>query len=72
MNMRKNREVFITSDIWFNRPMGDFSSMKNEEYNNMITKKEGNTIYKTRYQFLEDNNLYAIDIFKGDFATEGS
>lgn len=36
MNMRKNREVFITSDIWFNRPMGDFSSMKNEEYNNMI------------------------------------
>lgn len=37
-----------------------------EEYNNMIAKKEGNTIYKTRYQFLKDNNLYAIDIFKGD------
>ena len=34
--MSKNKNIFITSDIWFNRPMGEFSSMTNEEYNNMI------------------------------------
>lgn len=37
-----------------------------EEYNSLIKKKEGNTIYKTRYQFLHENNVYAIDIFKGE------
>jgi len=42
------------------------NTITEEEYNNMIKKKEGNTIYKTRYQFLEDNILYAIDIFKDD------
>lgn len=36
------------------------------EYNNLITKKEGNTINKTRYQFLDGDNLLAIDIFSGD------
>lgn len=34
--MSKNRNIFVTSDVWFNRPMGEFSSMTNEEYNNMI------------------------------------
>ena len=33
--MSKNN-IFVTSDLWFNRPMGEFSSMTNEEYNNMI------------------------------------
>lgn len=38
-----------------------------EEYNNLIQKKEGNTINKTRYQFLDNNNQFlAIDIFSGD------
>lgn len=37
-----------------------------EEYNLLINKKEGNTIYKTRYQFLYENNIYAIDIFEGE------
>ncbi|MBO5478043.1 MAG: adenylate cyclase [Clostridia bacterium] len=37
-----------------------------EEYNNLITKKEGNTIYKTRYQLFDGNNLLAIDIFSND------
>lgn len=37
-----------------------------EEYNSLILKKEGNTIYKTRYQFLYEDNLYAIDIFERD------
>lgn len=34
--MSKNKEVFVTSDLWFNRPMGDFSFMTNDEYNNMV------------------------------------
>ena len=34
--MAKNKDIFVTSDLWFNRPMGDFSSMTNEEYNNMV------------------------------------
>ena len=34
--MGKDRSIFITSYIWFNRPIGDFSHMTNEEYNNMI------------------------------------
>ena len=37
-----------------------------EEYNNLVKKKEGNTIYKTRYQFLDGNYLVAIDIFSGN------
>ena len=37
-----------------------------EEYNSLIKKKEGNTIYKTRYQFLYEDNIYAIDIFEGE------
>lgn len=37
--MCKNRNVFIASDIWFNRPIGDFSFMSNDEYNNMIIEK---------------------------------
>ena len=34
--MSENRNIFVASDLWFNRPMGDYSSMTNEEYNNMI------------------------------------
>jgi len=37
-----------------------------EEYDNLIQKKEGNTIHKTRYQFYADQQLIAIDIFHGD------
>lgn len=38
-----------------------------EEYNNLLTKKEGNTIYKTRYRFKDENNIeMEIDIFSGD------
>lgn len=37
-----------------------------EEYNNLIKKKEGNTIHKTRYQFLDGEYLVAIDIFSGE------
>lgn len=33
--MIKNN-IFVTSDVWFNRPIGEFSSMTNEEYNNMV------------------------------------
>ena len=34
-----------------------------EQYDNLITKKEGNTIHKTRYQFFDDGQVVAIDIF---------
>lgn len=37
-----------------------------EEYNSLIKKQEGNTIYKTRYQFLDGDYLLAVDIFSGE------
>ena len=36
------------------------------QYNNLVIKKEGNTINKTRYQFYSEGQLIAIDIFHGD------
>ena len=35
-----------------------------EEYENLVAKKEGNTVYKTRYQLLDGDYLIAIDIFE--------
>ena len=32
----------------------------------MIKKKEGKTIHKTRYQFLDGDYVVAIDIFSGE------
>lgn len=43
----------------------DFLITEND-YNFLIQKKEANTIYKTRYKLLEDGQVIAIDIFKGD------
>jgi len=37
-----------------------------EEYEALVSKKSGNTIYKTRYQLMVDGELVAIDIFHGD------
>lgn len=37
-----------------------------EQYDNLIKKKEGNTIHKTRYQFYDKGEIIAIDIFHGD------
>lgn len=37
-----------------------------EQYNNLIIKQEGITIHKTRYQFYEDKELIAIDIFHNE------
>lgn len=34
-----------------------------EQYDNLIKKQEGKTIHKTRYQFLDNGELIAIDIF---------
>lgn len=40
-----------------------------QEYNTLMKKTEGNIIYKTRYQGLDENRvMFAIDIFKGDLA----
>lgn len=44
--MAKHKDVFITSDLWFNRPMGEFSFMTNDEYNNMIINNWNNTVGK--------------------------
>jgi calcineurin-like phosphoesterase family protein len=42
--MSKNRNIFVVSDIWFNRPMGEYSHMTNEEYNNMIISNWNNVV----------------------------
>ena len=34
--MHKSKNIFAISDVWFNRPIGGFSNMSNDEYNNMI------------------------------------
>jgi|GEM_PF-118500 len=40
-----------------------------QEYNTLKKKIEGNIIYKTRYQGLDENGvMFAIDIFKGNLA----
>lgn len=36
------------------------------QYNNLVIKKEGNTIHKTRYQLYSEGQLIAIDIFHGE------
>ena len=41
----KRKNIFVTSDIWFNRPIGEFSSMTNEEYNNMIIDNDDLNIF---------------------------
>lgn len=46
LNMGKNKNVFVTSDVWFNRPVCEFSYMTNEEYNNMIIDNWNNTVSK--------------------------
>ena len=44
--MAKFKDVFVTSDLWFNRPMGEFSYMTNEEYNNMIINNWNSIVNK--------------------------
>ncbi len=55
-NMRSNGLVRDETNI----------TITEDEYNDLIKKKEGNTIHKTRYQFLSDGQIIAIDIFHGD------
>lgn len=54
----------ITSDGMIRDEMEN--SIIQEEYNNLMKKQEGNTIYKTRYQFLDGDYLLAVDIFSGE------
>lgn len=37
-----------------------------EEYDELLEKQVGNTIYKTRYQFYEESNLIAVDVYSHD------
>lgn len=41
-------------------------SITEEQYNALLKKQEGNTIYKTRYQFLDGDYVLAVDIFSGE------
>lgn len=43
--MSKNN-IFVTSDLWFNRPIGEQSYMTNDEYNNMIIDNWNDTVGK--------------------------
>ncbi len=54
----------MTSDGMIRNEMEE--NITEEEYNNLVKKKEGNTIHKTRYQFLDGNYLVAIDIFSAE------
>lgn len=54
----------ITSDGMIRDEIENFITQ--EEYNNLMKKQEGNTIYKTRYQFLDGDYLLAVDIFSGE------
>ena len=54
----------ITSGGMIRDEIEDFITQ--EEYNNLMKKQEGNTIYKTRYQFLDGDYLLAVDIFSGE------
>jgi len=54
----------MTSDGMIRDEMENYITQ--QEYENLIKKQEGNTVYKTRYQFLDGENLLAIDIFSGD------
>ncbi len=44
--MTEERNIFIVSDVWFNRPLGDFSHMTNDEYNDMIIDNWNETVGK--------------------------
>ena len=44
--MSKSKNIFITSDVWFNRPMGEFSYMTNDEYNDMVIDNWNSTVSK--------------------------
>ena len=44
------------------------TELTKEQYDFLLTKKEGNTIEKIRYTVKKDDLNYEIDIFKGDLA----
>ena len=44
--MSKSKNVFVTSDVWFNRPMGEYSGMTNKEYNSMIVENWNDVVSK--------------------------
>lgn len=54
----------MTSDGMIRNEIEEYISK--EEYENMFKKKEGKTVYKTRYQLLDGEYMIAIDIFSGD------
>lgn len=54
----------MTSDGMIRNEIEEYISK--EEYENMFKKREGKTIHKTRYQFLDGDYMIAIDMFSED------
>ena len=44
------------------------SEISEQEYYTLLNKKEGNTIYKTRYEFTYNGYVATIDIFHGELS----
>lgn len=44
VNMKKNKNTFVISDTWFNRPIGDKASMRVDDYNDEIITKWNKTV----------------------------
>ena len=67
-NYDSSYELTIKTNLSYDGLVRDEVNMdiNSEEYYNLLQKKEGNTIHKTRYQFYADHQLIAIDIFHGD------
>lgn len=67
-NNGKNFEFTVKSNMTEDGLIRDETNIRitQEEYDNLITKREGNTINKTRYQFMDGDYVIAIDIFHGD------
>lgn len=42
-------------------------NISEDEYNNLLNKKEGNILYKTRYRIPFDDLVYEIDIFHSQY-----
>lgn len=65
---KKSHEMTIKTNLTEDGLTRDETNIKinQEQYDNMMKKQEGNTIYKTRYQFLADGEILAIDIFEED------
>lgn len=66
MSIYMNNNIFVVSDTWFNRPIGDKSDMDVVDYNNEIIENWNKTVNKTDDVYVLGgfgiSDLYAIAI----------